>query len=83
MIFIDLSGNNKTNVDIVVVVVKQTEKLKRKRKYQPIPLVFPFKTVWRIEDADLIIIKVFDEYVELNQFTSPYDALWIVLVQVS
>ncbi|RCN29554.1 Chitin synthase [Ancylostoma caninum] len=27
--------------------------------------------------------NIYDTYVELNQFTSPYDALWIVLVQVS
>ncbi|KHN79269.1 hypothetical protein Tcan_11920, partial [Toxocara canis] len=27
--------------------------------------------------------NIFDDYVELNQFTSPYDALWIVLVQVA
>ncbi|CAI4232245.1 unnamed protein product [Auanema sp. JU1783] len=27
--------------------------------------------------------NIFDNYVELNLFTSPYDALWIVLVQVS
>ncbi|KAK6009448.1 hypothetical protein OSTOST_25616, partial [Ostertagia ostertagi] len=26
---------------------------------------------------------IYDTYVELNQFTSPYDALWIALVQVS
>uniref|UniRef100_A0A1I7XD52 chitin synthase n=1 Tax=Heterorhabditis bacteriophora TaxID=37862 RepID=A0A1I7XD52_HETBA len=36
------------------------------------------------EDKDLPpAYSVYDTYVELNQFTSPYDALWIVLVQVA
>nr|CDJ87433.1 Fungal chitin synthase domain containing protein [Haemonchus contortus] len=36
------------------------------------------------EDDDLpSAYNVYDNYVELNQFTSPYDALWIALVQVS
>ncbi|KAF8362093.1 chs-2 [Pristionchus pacificus] len=34
------------------------------------------------EEEEISAYSVFDEYVELNQFTSPYDALWIVLVQV-
>ncbi|GMR34332.1 hypothetical protein PMAYCL1PPCAC_04527, partial [Pristionchus mayeri] len=33
------------------------------------------------EEEEISAYSVFDEYVELNQFTSPYDALWIVLVQ--
>ncbi|VDM69485.1 unnamed protein product [Strongylus vulgaris] len=33
--------------------------------------------------AGLLRKTIYDTYVELNQFTSPYDALWIVLVQVS
>lgn len=47
------------NVDIAVAVVKQTEKLKKKRKYQPIPLVISFKTVWQIEETD---DKIFNHY---------------------
>ncbi|KAI6189337.1 Chitin synthase [Aphelenchoides fujianensis] len=36
------------------------------------------------EDEEEVIsaYNVYDDYVELNQFTTPYDALWIALVQV-
>ncbi|VDL76918.1 unnamed protein product [Nippostrongylus brasiliensis] len=29
------------------------------------------------------VLQIYDTYVELNQFTSPHDALWIALVQVA
>ncbi|KHJ90322.1 hypothetical protein OESDEN_09836 [Oesophagostomum dentatum] len=38
-----------------------------------------------LDDEDELpsAFNIYDNYVELNQFTSPYDALWIVLVQVT
>lgn len=39
-----------------------------------------------VEEEEEILpsaFNVYGSYVELNQFTSPYDALWIVLVQVA
>uniref|UniRef100_A0A9J2PUZ6 chitin synthase n=2 Tax=Ascaris TaxID=6251 RepID=A0A9J2PUZ6_ASCLU len=34
------------------------------------------------EEESISAYNIFDDYVELNQFTSPYDALWMVLIQV-
>ncbi|VDP20092.1 unnamed protein product [Heligmosomoides polygyrus] len=44
-----------------------------------------FKRQSDLDDEDELpsAFNVYDTYVELNQFTSPYDALWIALVQVS
>lgn len=30
-----------------------------------------------------IIIQIYEDYVELNQFTTPYDALWLCLFQAA
>ncbi|KAI6178916.1 hypothetical protein M3Y98_00553700 [Aphelenchoides besseyi] len=34
------------------------------------------------EDEIISAYNVYDDYVELNQFTTPYDALWVALIQV-
>lgn len=28
-------------------------------------------------------MKIYEDYVELNQFTTPYDALWLMIIQIS
>uniref|UniRef100_A0A914D222 Calponin-homology (CH) domain-containing protein n=1 Tax=Acrobeloides nanus TaxID=290746 RepID=A0A914D222_9BILA len=58
------------------------EKPEKAKKVDPNPVKRNRREVVEEEEEVISAYQVYDDYVELNQFTSPYDALWIALIQI-